>query len=275
MGPPNCECRLGRGRAQLTAKIKPENDPPMFTFQRETWFPFPPLPENASGAKCVRVGKLVKMSLAFIERIKQNKDAKNDTDEDLTPQPVVIDPDNPEVGLVVVEATTKQEFGKWEYKIKGGRQQEMNLTLGIVLCLKPHDLICYRAKNGAIWSKATSFDSTFARVRAWDCSDHMSSGYKALNSSSMDAQTSFSRKVAKLVAFIKGCDKVAGSNKKTDSCGQCPTKGVKKDSCVGCDGVPNSKRKEGKETYLNLNIGRVGMDKPTRVKFGSGWDDFQ
>ena len=257
MGPPNYECRLGRGRAQLHAKIKPQNDRPIFALRRETWLPFQQLvPENVSDveAKCIKVGVLTKMSLEFIERIKQNKEARNITGakllaQDLTPQTVVIDPDSPAVGLAVLMAP-KQKFGRWEYQIKGGPRHEINLTSGMVLLLKPDDCISFRANKGAFWSKANSIDFTFIRVRAWDCSDHMSSGYKALNSSVMNTQTSFSLKHVKFVAFKLGCDNVAGSNKTRDLCGQCPKRGVKKDSCLGCDGVPNSKHEKGKENYL-------------------------
>lgn len=234
----------------------------MFTFRRQTWFPFPPIPENATEAICVKVGKLTNMHLAFMELIKQNKKVKNITAVkplavDLTPQKVVIDPDNPVVGLAVLQVP-KQEFGKWECEINGGAGEEIALTFGKVLLLKPHDRICFRSNKSNSWSKATSIDFTFIRVRAWDCSDNRSSGYHALNSSLMDAQTSFSLKHVKLVAFKIGCDNVAGSNKKRDSCGQCLTRGVKKDSCLGCDGVPNSKRKKGKETLVRRGEGRAG-----------------
>ena len=251
---PKYECRVGRGRSQLNVKIKHENDRPMFTFRRQTWFPFPPIPENASEAICVKVGKLTNMNLAFMELIKQNKKVKNITAvkplaEDLTPQTAVIDPDNPVVGLAVLQVP-KQKFGKWECEINGGAREKINLTSGKVLLLKPRDRICFSSNKSDSWSKATSIDSTFIRVRAWDCSDNRSSGYHALNSSLMDAETSFSLKHVKLVAFKIGCDNVAGSNKTRDRCGQCPTRGVKEDGCLGCDGVPYSKRKEGKDNLV-------------------------
>lgn len=225
------------------------------TFARDTWFPlFPPVPENVSDAysKCVKVSKLTKMNLAIIELIKQNKEVKKITAEkplveDLISQTVVVDPDNSEVGLAVV-MTLKQKFGKWQFEINGGARQEINLTSSMVLLLKPQDCISFRPNKDAFWSKATSIDSTFIRVRAWDCSDQRSSGYYTLNSSVMETQTSFSLKSVKLVAFKLGCNNVAGSNKKRDRCGQCPTRGVEKDSCLGCDGVPYSNLIAGKDT---------------------------
>lgn len=136
------------------------------------------------------------MNLAINKLIEQNKEVKkitaeNPLVEDLIPQTVVVDPDNSEVGLAVV-TVLKQNFGKWQFEINGETRHEINLTSGMVLLLKPQDCISFRPNKGSFWSKATSIDSTFIRVKAWDCSHQKTSGYCALNSIVMETQTSFS-----------------------------------------------------------------------------------
>lgn len=136
------------------------------------------------------------MNLAINKLIKQNKEVKkitaeNPLVEDLIPQTVVVDPDNSEVGVALV-MVLKQNFGKWQFEINGGTRQEINLTSGMVLLLKPQDCISFRPNKGSFWSKATSIDSTFIRVKVWDCSHQKTSGYCALNSIVMETQTSFS-----------------------------------------------------------------------------------
>lgn len=248
--------------AQLQVKITPVNDRPRLT---KRWCPFPPVPENTTKVKCIRVGDLMNMSSAYIDHILKRKVVPKDITDvkslvaDRRPYPIVADPDNSEFGLVVLDQKTKAKYGKWMFKIKGrGVLQEINMTAGMKLLLGPDDCIFFRAKtNTASWLKDEAFQSIFLMVKAYDNSDQRSSGYYAMNSSSMDSDSSLSRENVKFVAAQVGCDNVAWSNKKRDRCKQCPGRGIRKDSCVGCDGVPNSNKTRGKRSL-----------RPTRTRVG-------
>ena len=99
--------------------------------------------------------------------------------------------------------------------------------------------------KGVFWGKETSRDLTFIKVRGWDCSNNLTSGYHRLNDSFMDSQTAFSLDAAKCVVLKLGCDNVAGSELERDRCGLCLTRERDRNKCVGCDGIEYSNKKKG------------------------------
>ena len=149
------ECGVGKKEAKLKMMIRSVNDRPILNFKN--YILFPPVPENVSDiqGKCVKVSVFTRTSQEVLnEYIRRKKGDKlfsrmaaGEAIVGNKEPPLVEDPDNREVGVAITGAP-KQRFGLWQFKTSDGILQQINITSGMVLLLKPTDCIMFNPNGG-------------------------------------------------------------------------------------------------------------------------------